>query len=201
MPHPVDTRARIVRSAARLFLSRSYTDVGVADLCTAADVRRGSFYHYFPSKADLAKAVVELHAAEFDRQMTRAGGRHGGARLHAAADAVFAVQSAFEGKFGRIVGCPFGNLAAELATTDDDVRAHVAAVFASWEGQLATICHQVAAEGELRPGLDPGVVAHAVLAQMQGLILLAKARGASARSIRDDLSALIDSFLTRPPTT
>jgi TetR/AcrR family transcriptional repressor of nem operon len=198
MPGPVDTRERIVRSAARLFLSRSYTDVGVADLCAAADVRRGSFYHYFPSKADLAKAVVELHAAEFDRRMTEAGARRGGARLRAAADAVFAIQSAFEDKFGRIVGCPFGNLAAELATTDDDVRTHVAAVFANWEAQLAAICHQVAAEGELRPGLGPDGVAHAVLAQMQGLILLAKARGATARSIRADLDALIDTFLICP---
>jgi TetR/AcrR family transcriptional repressor of nem operon len=197
----VNTRDRIVRSAARLFLSRSYTDVGVADLCAAADVRRGSFYHYFPSKADLAKAVVQFHATEFDRRMAEASERRlpgAGARLHAAADAVFAVQSGFESKFGRIVGCPFGNLAAELSTTDDDVRAHVATVFGNWEAQLAAICHEVAAEGELRPGLEPEGVAHAVLAQMQGLILLAKAHGTSARSIRDDLGALINTFLTTP---
>ncbi|WP_028927403.1 TetR/AcrR family transcriptional regulator [Pseudonocardia acaciae] len=196
MPKPVDTRERIVRGAARLFLTRSYTGVGVADLCAAADVRRGSFYHYFPSKAELAKAVVDLHAAEFDRRMDQACREHGvRGRLRAAADAVFAIQSGFEDRFGRIVGCPFGNLAAELATTDDEVRAHVAAVFAGWEARLAEICREAAAEGALRAGVEPERAAHAVLAQMQGLILLAKVRGASARSIRDDLDTLIDSFL------
>lgn len=200
MPRPVDTRERIVRGAARLFLTRSYTGVGVADLCAAADVRRGSFYHYFPSKAELAKAVVDLHAAEFDRRMDQASHEAPDGRLRAAADAVFAIQSAFEDRFGRIVGCPFGNLAAELATTDDEVRAHVAAVFAGWEARLAEICREAAAEGALRPGFAPERVAHAVLAQMQGLILLAKVRGASARSIRDDLDTLIDSFLTPTST-
>lgn len=195
MPRPVDTRERIVRSAARLFLARSYAGVGVADLCEAADVRRGSFYHYFPSKVELAKAVVDLHAGEFHRRMAEAQRDPGGDRLRAAADAVFTIQSAFEGKFGRIVGCPFGNLAAELATTDDEVRAHVADALAGWEARLAEICREVAAEGALRPGLDPDRVARALLAQIQGLILLAKVRGGSARSIRDDLGTVIDSFL------
>jgi TetR/AcrR family transcriptional repressor of nem operon len=34
-----------VGTAARLFLERSYHDVGVEELCIAADVRKGSFYH------------------------------------------------------------------------------------------------------------------------------------------------------------
>lgn len=217
MPQPVETRERIVRRAAQLFLCRSYRDVGVADLCAAADVRRGSFYHFFPSKADLAKAVVDLHAVAFDRQLRIAGVRSddlagdagagagptsggaglmsGGAGLRRVADAVFAVQSAFEDRFGRIVGCPFGNLAAELGTTDDEVRAHVAAVFTRWEAILAGLCRDAAGEGTLRPGLRPEQAAHAVIAQMQGLILLAKVGGGSARSIRDDLGVLIDSFL------
>jgi TetR/AcrR family transcriptional repressor of nem operon len=29
-------------------------------------VRKGSFYHYFSSKSDLAKAVVDLHAVAFE---------------------------------------------------------------------------------------------------------------------------------------
>jgi hypothetical protein len=37
----------------------------------------------------------------------------------------------FESRFGRAGGCPFGNLAAELATTDDDLRKYVAALLAN----------------------------------------------------------------------
>jgi TetR/AcrR family transcriptional regulator, transcriptional repressor for nem operon len=185
----VDTRDRIVRSAAKLFLTRSYQSVGVADLCAVADVRKGSFYHFFPSKAALAKAVVDLHAGEFERRLAEAGGDDPVARLYACAEAVSVVQSGFERRFGRIVGCPFGNLAAELSTTDDEVREHVAGVFTRWEATIADACR--AAAGVLRDGVDPDRLAHQILAQVQGLILLAKVSGAPAAEIADGLRAFI----------
>jgi TetR/AcrR family transcriptional repressor of nem operon len=185
----METRDRIVRSAAKLFLTRSYNAVGIIDLCTAADVRKGSFYHFFPSKAELAKAVVDLHAAEFERQFTEA--ENNGAELYAVAGAVAHVQSRFEERFGRIVGCPFGNLAAELSTTDDELREYVATVFARWEKRLLDACGKAAADGKLRPTVDPAELARMILAQIQGLILLAKVQDRPAAEITAGLRALI----------
>jgi TetR/AcrR family transcriptional regulator, transcriptional repressor for nem operon len=191
----MQTRERIVRSAARLFLTRSYQSVGVADLCTAADVRKGSFYHFFGSKADLAKAVVDLHASELERRLAERDEGGPAARLYAVTDAVATIQTAFEKRFGRIVGCPFGNLAAELSTTDDELRAHVAGVFARWEARLAEACRDAAAAGVLRDGVEPDRLAHLVLAQIQGLILLAKVAGSPADEIATGLRAMIASHL------
>ncbi|ONI87601.1 transcriptional regulator [Actinosynnema sp. ALI-1.44] len=183
----VVSRDRIVRSAAKLFLTRSYTSVGITDLCAAADVRKGSFYHFFPSKADLAKAVIDLHAAQFDQRFDEAEDQG----LHAVAGAVAHVQGAFEERFGRIVGCPFGNLAAELSTTDDDLRTHVAAVFDRWEKRLLAACEQA----DLRAGVDPARLAGMILAQIQGQILIAKVRLASADEIAAGVRALISAHL------
>jgi TetR/AcrR family transcriptional repressor of nem operon len=47
-------------------VTESYQAVGVDELRQAAGVRKGSFYHYFSSKSDLAKAVVDLHAVAFE---------------------------------------------------------------------------------------------------------------------------------------
>lgn len=185
----METRDRIVRSAARLFLTRSYQSVGIADLCAAADVRKGSFYHFFPSKADLAKAVVDLHAEELERRLTADGSP--AERLYAVADAVTHIQKGFEQRFGRIVGCPFGNLAAELSTTDDELRAHVAGVFARWETRLAAACRAAADAGVLRDGVAPEALAHMILAQIQGQILLAKVSGAPAAAIAAGLRTMI----------
>ncbi|GAB3441865.1 TetR/AcrR family transcriptional regulator [Actinophytocola sediminis] len=187
----METRDRIVRSAAKLFLTRSYRSVGIADLCTAADVRKGSFYHFFPSKTDLAKAVVDLHAGELLRRLDATATGDPAARLLAVADAIGEIHDAFQRRFGRVVGCPFGNLAAELSTTDDELRAHVAGVFATWAATLATMCHDAAAHGALRAGVDPDQLAHMILAQIQGLILLAKVTDAPAADIPTGLRALI----------
>ncbi|CAM3716173.1 TetR/AcrR family transcriptional regulator [Kibdelosporangium persicum] len=184
----VVSRERIVRSAAKMFLTRSYASVGISDLCTAADVHKGSFYHFFASKAELAKAVVDLHAAEFDRRFAEAKG------LYAVAGAVADVQGAFEEKFGRIVGCPFGNLAAELSTTDDELRVHVAAVFDRWEKRLVAACEQA----PLRDGVEPEQLARMILAQIQGQILIAKVRLRPATEIAAGIRALISANLKEP---
>jgi TetR/AcrR family transcriptional repressor of nem operon len=194
------TRDRIVRSAARLFLTRSYTSVGIADVCAAADVRKGSFYHFFPAKADLGRAVIDLHAGEFERQLELRSGqaRDAAGELLAVAVAVARVQEGFERRFGRIVGCPFGNLAAELATVETELGEHVAAVFGRWQERLAGACRRAAAAGVLRPGTDPDDLAHAILAQTQGLILLAKVRASPAGEIGAGLRAMIAAYLTEP---
>ncbi|MFC0106636.1 TetR/AcrR family transcriptional regulator [Kibdelosporangium aridum] len=186
----VVSRDRIIRSAAKLFLTRSYTSVGISDLCTAAEVHKGSFYHFFPSKAELAKAVIDLHAAEFDKRFDEAESQG----LYAVAGAVAFVQGKFEERFGRIVGCPFGNLAAELSTTDDDLRAHVAHVFDRWEKRLVAACERV----ELRDGVEPEQLAQMILAQIQGQILIAKVRLRPAAEIAAGVRALINANLKEP---
>lgn len=188
-----------MRTAARLFLARSYQAVGVDELCAAADVRKGSFYYFFRSKADLAKAVIDRHALALWARLDEAGatGDEGGAavRLHAIADAVAAIQQDFERQFGAVVGCPFGNLAAELATTDGTLHDHLAAIFAEWEGRLAILCRQAAAQRVLRPGVDPELLARILIAQFQGMILLAKAGRSTVAEIPAALHQVIDSHL------
>jgi TetR/AcrR family transcriptional repressor of nem operon len=193
-----DARQRLVSTAARLFLARSYQAVGVDELCAAADVRKGSFYHFFRSKSELAKAVIDRHAAALWSRLDAAGAEAAGSaatRLHSIADAIGEIQSGFQNRFGAVVGCPFGNLAAELATTDDALHEHLAAVFAEWERRLAVLCHQAAAQEALRPGMDPDLLARILIAQFQGMILLAKTGRSSAAEIPAALHQVIDSHL------
>ncbi|PRX46990.1 TetR family transcriptional regulator [Prauserella shujinwangii] len=190
-----DSRERIVRASARLFLSRSYGAVSVDELCAAADVRKGSFYYYFPAKTELAKAVIDLHTQGLLAQLSATPGASAAERLRNVADAVGAIQTRFESKYGRIVGCPFGNLAAELSTVDDSLRGHLAAAFARWEREFAVLCRRAQGDGALRDGVDPDRLAHSLLALAQGQILLAKVEGLSAADISAALREFIDAHL------
>jgi TetR/AcrR family transcriptional repressor of nem operon len=193
MDEQTGPRDRIVRAAAALFLARSYTGVGIAEICAAADVRKGTLYHFFPSKAEVARAVLDRHAEAFTREFERAERSGGG--LRAVVGAVTRVQTGIEAHFGRVMGCPMGNLAAELATTEDGLREHLAGIFATWEGHLAGACRRAAEAGELRPGVDPDRMARSLLAQIEGGILLAKARNQSAREIVDGLDDVLGLYL------
>ncbi len=198
MPRRSDARDRIVSTAARLFLKRSYHDVGVEELCAVADVRKGSFYHYFSSKAELANAVVDLHLAVFQARLASMPGSTPAERLAAVPDAIAGIQSGLRSQFGRFVGCPFGNLAAELSTTDEAVRRHLAGRLATLEGHLATICRDAVAGGTLRADVDPDRLAHAVFAHYQGLILLAKLHGSPASDLASALHEFIGGYLSDP---
>src|ERR1700739_605886 len=57
MPYPANhrdaVRARIVRSARRLFNRHGFDKVSVDQIMSAAGLTRGGFYKYFASKSDL----------------------------------------------------------------------------------------------------------------------------------------------------
>lgn len=188
------TRDRLIRAASKLFLQRSYTAVGVNEICAAADAAKGSFYHFFPTKSDLAIAVIDWHADAMwvlhDKHEAAARGAAG--RLRAVTEVVAEVQGKLHRSFGRMVGCPLGNLGVELATTDDPAGAHVAGVLAQWEQRIARHCHDLAEAGLLRRGVDPDELATQILATMQGMILLAKVGAGRPEPVAEAMRRVID---------
>ena len=54
-----DARERLIEAAGELWHTRSYADVGVSEICDHARVQKGSFYHFFSSKRELALAVID----------------------------------------------------------------------------------------------------------------------------------------------
>ncbi len=53
------TRNHILESAQRLFSLNGYDATGVAEICQAAGVSKGAFYHHFPSKQAVFLQLLE----------------------------------------------------------------------------------------------------------------------------------------------
>lgn len=66
-----NTKERLVETAIEMVWKNGYGSVSVDDICKTADVRKGSFYHYFKSKAELAVEAMEQHyqkaKSDFDK--------------------------------------------------------------------------------------------------------------------------------------
>jgi TetR/AcrR family transcriptional regulator, transcriptional repressor for nem operon len=71
-------------------------------------------------------------------------------------------------------GCPLGSLGSELAELDHAVRCDVAAGYARWEAAISACLAGLRDRGQLSAAADPGELATAVLAALQGGLLLAK---------------------------
>ncbi|MEW8658224.1 MAG: TetR/AcrR family transcriptional regulator [Candidatus Thiodiazotropha endolucinida] len=173
-----DTKERILATARDLFHGRSYADVGIKEICTLAKVQKGSFYHFFPSKRDLAMAVIDSMADDwahgfvaeaFDEALPPLE------RLDYMVDAVYFWQKAAKNLEGRMPGCLFGNLALEISTRDEVIRARLNAVFNKASARFHQALVEAVENGEIPP-LDTEATATAMLAYLEGVILLAKTR-------------------------
>ncbi len=63
---------RLLDAAARLFYTRGVPNVGINEIIARAGVARMTFYHHFPSKDDLIKAVLERRREERAAWLARA---------------------------------------------------------------------------------------------------------------------------------
>lgn len=52
-------KEKLLDVAFKLIWDQSYGSVSVDDICQQAEVKKGSFYHFFESKAELAIAAYE----------------------------------------------------------------------------------------------------------------------------------------------
>jgi len=170
-----DARERILAAGAELFGQRSYASIGVAEICAAAGVPKGSFYYFFPSKQSLALAVVDEHwvwqrgqwvdILTADAPIVE--------RLRRLFIATAEMQSDALKGTGAVVGCLFGNLALEVSSQDDPVRARLQEIFEEQIDLVEVAVLEAVAAGELTAA-NPRVVAKSVVAQIEGMVLFAK---------------------------
>ncbi len=161
------TRKRIVSAAADLIFEQGVAHTTIEDVRRAADVSSSQLYHYFDDKPSLVRAVIE-HQAD-----TIVGGQEtfdlsSLDGLRAWRDWVIEHQR----ELNCSGGCPIGSLGSELAETDPNARAQVAEGFKRWEATIQSGLREMHAGGRLTPDTDPDTLALALLAALQGGLLL-----------------------------
>jgi AcrR family transcriptional regulator len=67
-----ETQERIFRAALQLFAERGYLETTVEDITEAADVGKGTFFNYFPTKEHVLARYGEERVEEVERALLRA---------------------------------------------------------------------------------------------------------------------------------
>ena len=60
-PQNTDVRQHILDTAKPIILGKGFSAVGLNELLTAAEVPKGSFYHYFKSKESFGEALLDSY--------------------------------------------------------------------------------------------------------------------------------------------
>jgi AcrR family transcriptional regulator len=183
-----ETRQRIVAAAAELMFDNGVAETTLEEIRAAAGVSGSQVYHYFADKQALVRAVIDFQTDtvldaqgdHLDRLDTLAG-------LRAWRD--FLVEH--QRRLGCRGGCPIGALGAEVAETDAVARVAAARGLRRWEGRIRDGLAAMHARGDLPAVTDPEDLALAILAALQGGLLMTQLQR-DTRPLEVALDAMLD---------
>ena len=178
-----DARDRLIQATIDLVWTSSYGAVSVDAICERAQVRKGSFYHFFASKDEL---VVEALAAHWSTRRpvldeVFSPSRPPLQRLERYFAYVVERQTEVKARYGRVLGCFHNAIGSECVQRPAEIAAKAQDIIVTMRRYLESALRDAQAAGEV-PASDPGEAAQALFAYIQGALSQAR--------VHDDLDIL-----------
>lgn len=188
-----NARERLIDAAKELVWTHGYAAVGVDAICRRADVRPGSFYHFFKGKADLVTAAMQAHwesrRADMDRIFSPINPPLERVRGYFAF--IAGKQLEMRARTGRIPGCLHTAVGSEVGCragagagcgTDDAPADEVAGILTHVENIIRNYCRYLEsalkdaiAEGSIPPQ-DAAIRSQELFAYLEGVLTQARIR-------------------------
>ncbi len=178
-----DARERLIQAAIDLIWTSSYGAVSVDAICERADVRKGSFYHFFASKDELVVAALEAH---WDTRKPLlddifSASRPPLERLERYFAYVVDRQTQVKERYGHVLGCLHHCVGSECVQQPNEIGTKAADIVLRLRRYLESALRDAQAAGLIPKG-DPAIDAKTLFALVEGA--LAQAR------LHDDLDIL-----------
>ena len=194
-----NARSKILGSALAVIRAKGYAATSVDDLCAAAGVTKGAFFHHFKSKEYLAIAAAD-HWSETTAASFAA------APFHAGNDPLQRLLGYIDFRKAILIGdipeftCLAGTMVQETYGTNPAIRdACARAIFDHAETLETDIAAAVEAR-RMRPSWSARSLALHTQAVLQGAFILAKAKGGAqvaAESV-DHLRRYVELLFDQP---
>jgi TetR/AcrR family transcriptional regulator, transcriptional repressor for nem operon len=199
MQQPHQSKTRLLDATIKIVRTKGYNATRVEDVCAEAGVTKGSFFHHFKSKDDLALAAVE-HWKESTTAF------FGSAPYHQPADPLHRIFAYLDFRKSILTGelpeftCFVGTMVQEIYATNPQLRAGC---------ESSIFGHAKRLEVDLEQAIQKYGVAEPVTAQslalhmqctVQGSFILAKAAGSAAIAAEsiDHLRRYLELLFGRP---
>lgn len=170
-----DAKIRLIESMIELIWTGSYGSTSVDQICERAGVKKGSFYHFFESKTDLALAGIEHSWLEHRRELDQTFSPVVPPleRILNCFRNFRQEQEELQQKHGRVLGCPIHSLGAEVCTVEDRLRGKLQEILSQFILYYECAIRDADAQG-LISAPDATALARIVFAYSEGLLLHAR---------------------------
>lgn len=169
------TKTRLLEAATRLMLAKGYSATSIDEICSAAKATKGGLFHYFASKEDLGKAVLERYASIMfevvkDAPFTKKSDPL--QRVYGYVD--FLIERSTSPDLRN--GCIVGNFAQMLSETHPEIGSLCAEYFGWWSDAFQADLDKAKAKYAARTRLDTKDLADHLISVFEGSLMLAKAK-------------------------
>jgi TetR/AcrR family transcriptional repressor of nem operon len=176
LSQPANARSKLLDAAMGLVRQKGYAATSVDDLCKAAGVTKGAFFHHFPSKEALAVAGAQAWTA------------HAQARIFTDApwmqppDPLDRLLAHIDFRLAMLDGpvkdftCFVGTMVQETFATNDNIRAACDASITAYAERLAEDIQPAIDRHGIGYGVTALGLAYHIQAVLQGAFILAKSK-------------------------
>lgn len=181
-----DAKEKLMKAVSELIWTGSYGTTTIDQICDKAGVKKGSFYYFFESKADVAAAALE---AEFQKNRGELDGIFSPTvppldRIRNYCEFGYKMQVKMQKQCGCVLGCPLFTLGAEVSTQEQKLREKIEEIL-EYKGKYLTTAIRDAHAAGLINAPDAEAKARIVRAYIEGLLTQAR--------IQNDLEVLRES--------
>jgi TetR/AcrR family transcriptional repressor of nem operon len=170
-----NAKNKLMDAVLELIWTGSYGTTTIDHICEKAGVKKGSFYHFFDSKAVLAVAALETSwqstRGELDTMFSASVPPL--VRLQRYCDFAYEMQCKMAAKYGHVLGCPLFSVGCEVCTQENELQKKVQSVLDYKRRYIESAIRDAAANGDIG-ATDPAATARMVMAFYEGLLTQAR---------------------------
>ena len=167
------TRDVLIHCGMEILTEQGFSATGLDAVLKRATVPKGSFYHYFDSKASFGREVLKSYNDFFCRKIDRALSNEARSPLQRLHDFMKDAKSGMA-KYRFTRGCLVGNLGQEVEALPEDYRAQLDDVLKGWQARVATCLQQAVAAGEISKDADCEALAEFFWVGWEGAVMRAR---------------------------
>jgi len=170
-------REKLLEAAQHLMLTQGFAATTIDDICSAAKLTKGSFFHYFKSKEHLGKSLLERFCCASMQRMQECHCAQNGPsdpleRVYRYVD--FMIKASKDAVLGK--GCLIGAFAQELSNTYPKIRLMCADGFDEWAKIFEHDLKEAKTKYAPQASFDVKSLAQHFIAIAEGSQILAKAK-------------------------
>jgi len=174
------TRDRILNAAQSLVMAQGFAGTSLDDILKVAGLTKGAFFHYFKSKADLARELVVWHAGE-DLAMFQDFAAQAEAKTDDPLEQTLLFLEAFEDYISNSddpsPGCMYAVYTYESMQFDPSIRDFVADTLRQWTSMYVRKFQEVMDRYEPALPVTARQLAEMIVSVIEGGLVLQRAYG------------------------